>query len=156
MTTTTNALADRLRAWANGIYPVEAGVELLIRQGKAVYDGAPWIHDDGDRAWLDVETLLTETGVWSGGEQRIVAIAASLIGETRVNLAEKVTGLDRPSLTSVLAAVAHANGSHQHNDVAFDDDGRPLIVRHGALYGWPPEVDLSAEAHHRESQGPTL
>ncbi|WP_285132093.1 hypothetical protein [Propionibacterium freudenreichii] len=74
MTTTT---ADALRAWAKGIYPSEAGVELLIRSGRAVYDGAPWITRDGDIAWIDVDELLRETGAWSGGEQRLVRIAAS-------------------------------------------------------------------------------
>lgn len=39
----TTPTADALRAWAKGIYPTEAGVELLIRSGRAVYDGAPWI-----------------------------------------------------------------------------------------------------------------
>ena len=77
MTTTT---ADALRAWAKGIYPTEAGVELLIRSGRAVSDGAPWITRDGDMAWIDVDELLRETGAWSGGERRLVRIAASLLG----------------------------------------------------------------------------
>lgn len=141
MEPTTTSLTERLRAWAKGLYPVEAGVELLIRQGKALYDGAPWIHDDGDRAWLDPQTLLRETGAWSGGEKRIVAIAASLIGDSRTNLSDEVSGLDRHGLALVLAAIAHANGSHQHSDIAFGDDGRPRIVRHTALYDWPTEAD---------------
>lgn len=119
------------------MYPLEAGVELLIRHGKAIYTGAPWIQDDGERAWLDVETLLSETGAWSAGEKRLVAIAASLIGEERVNPFDEVTGLDRPSLDLVLAAIAHANGSHEHSDVEFDADGQARVVRLGPLYPWP-------------------
>src|SRR5699024_1753111 len=138
-------LADRLRAWAKGAYPVEAGVELLSRQSKAVYDGAPWINDDGDRAWLDVEALLAGTGAWSGGEKRVVAIAASLIGDERVTLSDEVSGLDRPSLALVLAAIAHANGSHEHSGCERDDHGRPRIVRHSALYDWPTEADRAAQ-----------
>lgn len=137
MATLTTPPDERLRAWAKGMYPLEAGVELLIRHGKAIYTGAPWIHDDGERAWLDVETLLNETGAWSGGEKRLVAIAASLIGEERVNLSDEVTGLDRPSLDLVLAAIAHANGSHEHSDVEFDADGQARVVRLGPLYPWP-------------------
>lgn len=95
MTTTTTTLADRLRAWAKGAYPLEAGVELLIRHGKAVYDGAPWITDDGEHAWLDANVLLDESGAWSGGEQRIVRLAASLIGDERVNLSDDLSGNDR-------------------------------------------------------------
>lgn len=145
MTTATNTLADRLRAWAKGIYSVEAGVELLIRQGKAVYAGAPWINDSGDRAWLDVESLLAETGAWSGDEKRLVAIAASLIGDERVNLSDAVSGLDRPSLALGLAAIAHANGSHEQSGFEFDDDGQARIVHHDALYGWPTEADWAAQ-----------
>jgi len=91
------SIEDAVRAWANGIYPTEAGVELLIRQRKAIYEGAPWLidlrddralkiigtqHLGGDRTHVavDVDTLLNESDAWSGGEQRIVRIAASLLG----------------------------------------------------------------------------
>ena len=137
MTTTPQDLADRLRTWAKGMYPLEAGTELLIRQGKAIYQGAPWIHDDGERAWLDVDTLLDESGAWSGGEQRIVHLAASLLGEERVNLADEVSGLDREALDLLLAAIAHAGSSHEHGGVEFDQDGQPHLVRHSTLYAWP-------------------
>ncbi|WP_420112125.1 hypothetical protein [Pseudactinotalea sp.] len=139
MTTTTNTVAERLRVWARGIYPVEAGVELLIRHDKAIYDDAPWVHDDGERAWLDVDVLLDGSGAWSGGEQRIVRLAASLIGQERVNLSDDVTGNDRRTTALVLASIAHANGSHQDGDVVFDDAGRPSTVRLGSLYPWPSE-----------------
>jgi hypothetical protein len=74
-----------------------------------------------------------------------VAIAASLIGDEPVNLSDAVTGLDRPSLTLVLAAIAHANGSHEQSGFQFDDDGKARIVRHDALYGWPTEADWAAQ-----------
>lgn len=136
----TATLEDRLRAWAKGLYPLEAGTELLIRHGRAVYEGAPWIHDDGDRAWLDVETLVYESGAWSGGEQRVVRLAASLMGtDERVNLSDDVTGLDRETAVLVLAAIAHANGSHEHGDIEFDEGGRGRPVRLGSLYPWPDE-----------------
>lgn len=139
MTTTTTTLAERLRAWAEGMYALEAGVELLIRQGKAVYDGAPWINDDGEHAWLDIEALLDESGAWSGGEQRIVRLAASLIGDERVNLSDELSGNDRRATALLLAAIAHASGSHEHSDMQFGEDGQPRIVRHSTLYAWPNE-----------------
>lgn len=139
MTTTSSTLAERLRAWARGIPPVEAGVELLIRHGVAIYDDAPWVHDDGERAWLDVDALLDGSGAWSGGEKRIVRLAASLIGQGRVNLSDDVTGNDRRTTALLLAAIAHANGSHQDGEVVFDDAGRPSTTRLGSLYPWPPD-----------------
>ncbi len=66
----TISIEDALRAWARGRYDTEAGVELLIRQGSAIYDGVPWIDREGDIASVDVDKLLYESGVWSGGEQR--------------------------------------------------------------------------------------
>lgn len=76
----TVGVVPRCAGGDKGIYPSEAGVELLIRSGRAVYDGAPWITRDGDMAWIDVDELLRETGAWSGGERRLVRIAASLLG----------------------------------------------------------------------------
>ena len=110
MTTTT---ADALRAWAKGIYPTEAGVELLIRSGRAVSDGAPWITRDGD-------------------------MAASLLGGPAVDLSEDVPGLDRQAAALVLAAIAHANGSHEHSEIQFNEDGTPRgFSRVPTLYPWP-------------------
>lgn len=140
MTTTTTTLADRLRAWAKGMYPLEAGTELLIRQGKAIYAGAPWIHDDGERAWLDIKALLDECGAWSGGEQRIVHLAASLIGEEQVNLSDAASGLDREGLDLLLAAIAHAGGSHEHGGIEFGHDGQAHLVRHSTLHPWPTDA----------------
>ncbi len=139
MTTTD----DALRAWAQGSYPLEAGVELLIRHGKAVHDAAPWIKtttSPGGRvtAAVDVDALLQHAGAWSGGEQRIVRIAASLLGGPPVDLAEDVTGLDRTHMALVLAALAHANGSHEHSGITYDQAGHPAgFERLSTLYPWP-------------------
>lgn len=139
MNTAPTELDARLRAWAKGSYPLEAGVELLIRNGKAIYEGAPWINDTGERAWIDVDQLLDECGAWSGGEQRIVRLAASLIGEEKVNLNDELSGNDRGTTALLLAAVAHASGSHEGSDVRYDAEGAPYFVRPGTLYAWPEE-----------------
>ncbi len=140
-------IEDAVRAWANGIYPTEAGVELLIRHGKAIYEGAPWIDEleplAADRprmAAINVDTLLERTGGWSGGERRIVRIAASLLGDYPVSLYEDLPGLDRRALLLVLAAVAHASGSHEHSDIVLDVDGAPRgFTKLASAYPWPAE-----------------
>lgn len=115
------------------------GVELLIRHGKAVYKGAPWVKTEGDRASLDVDTLLAESGAWSGGERRLAAIAAALLSEDHtVNLNDAITGVNRKAVTPFLAAIAHASGSHGRSGYTFDDDGRPTSnQRQPSLYPWP-------------------
>lgn len=141
------AIEDAVREWARGTYPTEAGVELLIRQGKAIFEGAPWIIDlePLDRALprmasIDVDKLRYEAGAWSSGEQRVIRIAASLLGGPPVDLAEDLSGLDRKSLALVLAAAAHADGSHEHSQMRINDDGQPVgFDRVGSLYPWPDE-----------------
>ena len=104
-----------LRAWAEGIHPLQAGVELLIRHGKAIYAAAPWIGYDGQDVWLKVDELASASGAWSGGERRIVDIALSLIDPSRqVNLHDAITGLDDRGTALVLAAISHAADQHLH------------------------------------------
>lgn len=148
----TNGIEGAVRAWAKGIYPTEAGVELLIRLGR-VYEQAPWITEMEPRrtevgsrgedraAGVDVDQLLDGSGVWSGGEQRMVRIAASLLGGPPVDLAEDVNGVDQENLALVLAAIAHANGSHEASSVEYNDEGKPVrFVQRGSLYPWPEEA----------------
>ena len=82
----------------------------------------------------------------SGGEARLLRIAASLLGGDPVLLYEAVPGLDREHVQLVLAAIAHANGSHEHSGPPMPDpDGRyrtsdgtrMSFARLGSLYPWP-------------------
>lgn len=133
-----NDIESRVRAWARGLYPTEAGVELLIRQGKAIREGAPWLTPYGDLVSVDVDRLIEAAGAWSGGEGRVVAIAASLLGGTAVDLSEVIPGLDRANTALVLAAIAHANGSHEHGGIRFSDEGVPVgFFQESTLYSWP-------------------
>ena len=61
-------IEDQVRAWARGLYPHEAAVELLIRSGKVVYPGAPWLMMGDTLAAVDVDRLSSEAGAWSSGE----------------------------------------------------------------------------------------
>lgn len=142
---------DAVRAWAKGLYSTEAGAELLIRHGKTIHEGAPWIveqdklsNDRPRMATIDVDALLEHSGAWSGGEQRIVRIAASLLGGPPVDLSEEIPGIDRANLVLVLAAIAHASGSHEHSAMRFDSDDNPIgFDRLDSAYAWP---DVSANA----------
>jgi hypothetical protein len=118
---TSHDTAAGLRAWAHGVFPLEAAVELLIRyQGGRFTDPSwPWIDvDDSQWSVLVAEQLTSRrTGVLSGGERRILAVAASLAGGAPVDLADTVSGVDRHAVELILAAISHASGSHQHSDI---------------------------------------
>lgn len=142
------AIEDAVRAWAKGSLPTEAGAELLIRHGKTIHAGAPWIDvweeptaDRPGSVSIDIDKLLYESGAFSGGERRLVAIACSLLGGPAVDLADELPGLDRDGMNLVLAAAAHAGGSNQDSGLKFDDAGNPVgFVRLDSLYPWP-ELD---------------
>ncbi|GGM09615.1 hypothetical protein [Nakamurella endophytica] len=144
----TAAHSDALRDWARGLYPLEAATELLIRAcgGRFAAPGNPWVHvEDSGRAWIDFEELseaVTAGGPWSGGERRILALAASFGADDGL-LNDNLPGLDRDTLALVLAAVSHAGGSHEHQPEAilWDENNRPYrnpeTERPGPLYPWP-------------------
>lgn len=137
-------IADGLRNWARGTYSTEAAVELLIRHGKAIYRGAPWLTPFGHERQivvLDIDELLIEAGAWSSGERRIVDIAASLISEDApILLNDVLPGLDRRNVALVLAAIAHASGSHEHSAIARNEAGEPTGFRHlPSLFPWPTD-----------------
>jgi hypothetical protein len=133
-----------LRAWARGLYATEAAVELLARfhGGRFAQPGHPWIMTDPGEGWCWLEpdqlTGPATTGL-SGGERRLLAIVASLAGGRPVDLSDTLTGLDRDTIGLVIAAVAHASGSHQHADLVIDPD-RGVGFNRGrlpSLYPWP-------------------
>jgi hypothetical protein len=118
------ALHTALRAHARGRYPTEAGVELIIGQGVFLPRGDfrhRFVHiatsiTDGTTpmATIDwpaaVAALTTPDLPCSGGEQRILRIAASLADGIPVDLRDCLTGLDHHNIHRVIAAVLHAAG----------------------------------------------
>lgn len=146
MTSPTSARAAALRQWARGMYTTEAAAELLIRADLL----GPWArHTDDGGVWFDTDAVDEHLGVLSGGERRTLLIAASLAHNSRtVELGEVVAGLDRHHLALVLAAIAHAGGSHQHADLATDPEGRWCngtgqslsLVSLGSLHPWPSQT----------------
>lgn len=135
---------DQLRAWAKGMYTVEAATELLIRAfgGRFAEPGNPWIQPTNHGYWIDFAGIGDRIGALSGGEQRLLRIAGS-IGSTEamVNLSDDLSGLDRATLRLVLAAVAHAAGSHEHSDMVVDHDkGTYVLARESSLFSWDDDV----------------
>lgn len=103
------------RAWADGMYTAEAATELLIRAfgGTMADPSRPWIRTSDRGHWIDFESIPDHLGALSGGEQRLLQIAAS-IGSSyapAINLGDEISGLDRPTLHLVLAALAHAGAA---------------------------------------------
>ena len=133
--------ATELRAWAKGMYPLEAATELLIRGGFA-QAGRPWVFECDDPAFygIDFQSIPDNIGGASGGERRFLTIAAAIgSSEVTVNLSDALPGLDRFYMGLVLAAVAHASGTHEGSSPVFSDDGERIVAfeRHTTLYAWP-------------------
>ncbi len=81
----------------------------------------------------------------SGGELRLLRLAHSVAaGE----LGAVVPGLDRDAMALVLAALAHANGSHEHSGPSIQDSAGQVVDQGGglrlsfallpSLHPWPP------------------
>jgi hypothetical protein len=121
---TTDHLSAALRACALGLYPLEAGTELLIgnaaflhrddftsrfiETGTSISDGTTLmaaINWDAATTALNIGDLPC-----SGGERRILQLAASLAGGIPVSLRDTVTGLDNDNTARLLTAVRHAAG----------------------------------------------
>lgn len=107
----SNNIAE-LRRWANGSRPAEAAVELIVSALDGRLLDGPWIRtDDQGRTWFDPDTATAEAGYLSGGEQRVLSIATSLVSDDHpVDLGDAITGLDLGELRLVLKALAHAGG----------------------------------------------
>ena len=121
----TSQLSTALRAAAAGIHPDEAGTGLIISHGTFLHrddftrnvETAASISDGTPRAWIDWDAVITalDTGLLpaSGGEKRILRVAASLAAGHPVSLREAIPGLDQHSLDLVTAAIRHAAGQRQ-------------------------------------------
>jgi hypothetical protein len=132
-----------LREWARGSLPCEAATELLLRafNGRFAQAGWPWMHsDEQGRSWVDFEAIPENIDGLSGGEHRFLMIAASLGGDEQVALSDVVPGLDRALLDLVLAALAHAAGSHQDSVILEKPEGVLGFERVDTLYPWPKDA----------------
>lgn len=153
-------LEDAVRRWAMGVYPVEAGAELLMRQGKAIYKGAPWLRELGPEGGqimvaIEPDTLWVNSRSWSGSEQRLVNVAVSLLdSEPMLNLHDAVTGLDRKPLEPVLAAVAHAAGSHEARMPIIEGSKLTGYTEPVNAHPWPDRVPCETRQEYLRNWGP--
>ncbi|HEY2266361.1 MAG TPA: hypothetical protein VGI96_27335 [Streptosporangiaceae bacterium] len=116
-------LPAALRACAHGIYALEAATGLIIEH-------ATWLgRDDFTRLihtgpcsavtmaaidWPAAAAALRAGELpCSGGERRILELAASLAGHYPVVLGDAVCGLDDQSTKILIRAVLHASGRRQ-------------------------------------------
>ena len=147
-------ITDQLRRWARGMYTTEAATELLIRAHNGIFASIeqPWIKPSDRAYWIDFPAITEYLGGLSGGEQRLLRIAASIGSDeaTPVRLGDVLSGLDRPTLRLVLAAVAHAGGSHQHSSLVIGRDGRATITKEPSLFIW----DGKAHSPRRSARKP--
>ena len=116
---TTDDLTAALRACAAGLYPLEAGTELLINNGTflrrrdftarfitcGTSGGTPIAAIDWDAA---ITALDTGGLPCSGGERRILQLSASLAAGTTVSLRDTITGLDDHNTAQLFIAIRHA------------------------------------------------
>ena len=123
-------LPAALRACADGLYALEASVELLIaharwldredfvtsciRTGTSITDGIT------EMALIDWPAAITalHTGELpcSSGEQKMLQLAASLADQIPVNLGAAITGLDNRNIQLLIRAILHASGRRQFHD----------------------------------------
>lgn len=123
-TANPHRLSDALRACARGSHPLEAGTGLLTDCGS-------WLHrEDFTSRFIitgtsisDGTTVLAATD-WeaavtalhagelpaSGGERRMLLLAASIVGGIPVSLYDTLPGIDHRNASLVIKAIAHATG----------------------------------------------
>ena len=120
----TDDLTEALRACANGIYPLEAGTELLIASGaflhrhdftsRFIEHGTSISDGTTPMAAIDWDAAITALNAGdlpcSGGERRILQLSASLAAGIPVDLSDAVTGLDDRNTALLLTAIRHATG----------------------------------------------
>jgi hypothetical protein len=123
---TALALQTALRACAAGLHSLEAGVDLLIAHAwlldrsdfpdRFVHHGIS-ITDMAEIDWAAaINALDTSELPCSGGEGRILRLAASLASGIAVDLRDAVTGLDHRNINRLVNAILHASGQRQQHE----------------------------------------
>ena len=78
--------------------------------------------------------MLADALAGDDGQERLLRAAGSLADGQPVDLGDLTGDLDRASLQLLLAALAHAAGSHDQEDPDVPSSGEPLPP----LVAWPP------------------
>ncbi len=122
----TNDIPAALRACANGLYALEASVELLITHAcwldredfaRFIRTGTSITGGTTEMALIDWATAITALNAGglpcSSGEQKMLQLAASLADQIPVSLGATITGLDDCNIQLLVKAVLHASGQRQ-------------------------------------------
>lgn len=129
-------LAAALRACADGFYPAEAAAKLIICH-------ATWLHRQDFREWyvhLGAGPAAMAAIDWpaaiaaldggglpcSGGERRVLRIAASLAEGIPVDLRDALTGMDATNVGRAIRAMLHAAGGEPSTGWAGAPESPPL------------------------------
>jgi len=116
---TASPLQAALRAGSEGLYALEAATGLIIAHGTwlARDDFECFIHHGTGTAAIDWETAIRALDAGrlpsSGGERRMLRLAASLADQAPVSLGEAVTGIDGRNVGLLIKAIRHASGRRQ-------------------------------------------
>lgn len=126
-------LAAALRACADGFYPAEAAAELIIchatwlgredfRDGYVHLGTGPTTMAAID--WPTAIAAIDSGGLpCSGGERRVLRIAASLAEGIPVDLRDAFTGMDVANVDRAVRAMLHASGRRPGGRRAFGKPG---------------------------------
>ena len=137
-----------LRA-AVGDYAAEAAVLLLANDGywpaRLRAAGVITVEAEpvGGQLWARIEWAELDAALADGRlpgsreELAVLRVAVSLADGRPVDLADVAVALDRRTLGLVLAALAHAAGSHDHRASAPAGHGPDADLRLGPLVAWP-------------------
>lgn len=144
----TTELHQELREWARGMHHTVAATELLIRAGYAT-GSAPWVKEADGRHWIDFDSIPDHTDGLSGGEKRILEIAASIGGLHRVVLQDVISGLDRDNAELAIATLSHAAGHHEGGATIVD--GQLVRTPATPILPWPSHESPNQRARARTS-----
>ncbi len=118
----------------DGYWPARLRTAGLITVEAEPVGGQLWARIE----WAELDAALAD-GRLPGGREglAVLRVAVSLADGRPVDLADVAVALDRRTLGLVLAALAHAAGSHDHRAPAPAGHGPDTDARLGALFAWP-------------------
>jgi hypothetical protein len=122
-------LTAAVRAGAAGLYSLEAACELVISTGwlrrddfaRFISTGTSLTDGVTELAHIDWQAVITSRDSGhlpcSGGENRILRLAASIAAGIPVDLNDALSGLEQASINRVVCAVRRANGQRPDHTV---------------------------------------
>jgi hypothetical protein len=116
---TGSPIQAALRAGADGLCALEAGTGLIIAHGcwAERCDFGCFIHHGTATAAIDWDAAIAALDAGglpsSGGEKRMLRLAASLAADIPVRLGDAVTGIDQRNAGLLARAILHASGRRQ-------------------------------------------